>query len=486
MKKNRFVNTLVVALLVTAMVGLRSGHASAGGGGLIVTVVNEGNDATPGDGICATASAVCTLRAAIQEANALAGTQYIFFNLPGSGIHSISITSGPLPAITDTLTLDGTSQPNCTAPCIVLSGAALAGSSNNGLVLYSDYNVVKGFIITSWSFDGIDIQSSGNVIEKNDIGFWPGNPTSLPNAYGIEIRGSNNLIGGSSPVVRNVISGNTYNGIAIARSGGTPTGNMIQGNYIGTNAAGNAALPNGNSGIILYMSASNTLIGGSTAGYRNVISGNTWLGIDSVASSTRIQGNYIGTNAAGNAGVGNSLGGIHIDGGLTTVGGGLPTTSNVIAYNNGVGINVYGASTRVNMRRNSIHSNNGLGIDLGNNGVTLNDSLDPDNGPNGYQNFPVIASATSSTLAILATLRSKPNQTYRLDFYASPAGTCDPSHYGEGRKWVGMATVITNVSGVWTNTVTASLSFLAGQAITATATDAAGRTSEFSLCRVAG
>jgi hypothetical protein len=217
-----------------------------------------------------------------------------------------------------------------------------------------------------------------------------------------------------------------------------------------------------------------------------VISGNTWRGIDSSAPSTRIQGNYIGTNAAGNAAVGNSSGGIYLDDGTTTIGGGAAAASNVIAYNNGNGVMVTGSFTHANLRRNTIYSNNGLGIDLGNFGVTLNDPLDPDTGPNGYQNFPVIASATSSTLAILATLRSKPNQTYRLDFYASPAGTCDPSHYGEGRKWVGMATVITNVSGVWTNTVTASLSFLAGQAITATATDAGGNTSEFSLCRVSG
>jgi hypothetical protein len=485
MKHIRFLNMLVMALLVIALVGLPSGHASAGGS-LVVTAVNEGNDATPGDGICATASAICTLRAAIQEANAHAGADTIIFSLPGSGIHSISITSGPLPAITDTLTLDGTSQPSCVAPCIVLSGAALAGSSNNGLVLYSDYNIVKGFIITSWSKDGINIYGNQNTIQKNDIGFWPGNPTSLPNAWGVEVQGSNNLIGGSGAAARNVISGNTYGGIAIARSGSAASGNMIQGNYIGTNAAGTAALPNGETGITVYRWAIDTLIGGTTAGYRNVISGNTWFGIVSSAPGTRIQGNYIGTNAAGSAAVGNYPSGIYIDGGLTTVGGGLAANSNVIAYNNGVGINVNGASTRVNMRRNSIHSNNGLGIDLGNNGVTLNDLLDPDNGPNGYQNFPVIQSATSSTSAILIALRSKASQTYRLDLYASPAGTCDPSHYGEGRKWVGTASVITNGSGVWNGTVTSTLPFLAGQVITGTATDAAGRTSEFSLCRVAG
>ena len=486
MKHFRFFNVLVMALLVIGLAGQPSGHAYAGGGGLTVTSVNEGTDANPGDGFCATATGACTLRAAIQEANALAGLQMIFFNLPGSGIHSISITSAPLPPITDQLTLDGTTQPNCNVPCIVLSGASLAGPFDSGLVLYSDFNIVMGFIITSWTFDGINIQSNGNLIQANDIGFWPGNPSLLPNGYGIEIKGSNNHIGGSGAAARNVISGNTRNGIAIARSGGPASGNAIQGNYIGTNATGTAALPNGEVGIIVYPAASSTLIGGGTAGVRNIISGNGWRGIDSAAPSTRIQGNYIGTNAAGSAPLGNGLGGIYIAGSTAAVGGGTAGTSNLIAYNNGKGVAVYGTTTHAIIRRNSIHSNTGLGIDLGDNGVTPNDLLDPDTGPNGYQNFPVITSATGSTGAITVVLRSLPNKSYRLDFYSSPAGTCDPSHYGEGRKWIGMANVMTNASGIWTGTVTSILPFLAGQGITGTATYAPLDTSEFSFCRIAG
>ena len=485
MKKFRLFNALVMALLVIGLVGFPSGHASAGGGGLTVTVVNEGNDATPGDGICATGTGSCTLRAAIQEANALAGPQSIFFNLPGSGIHSISITSGPLPDITDQLTLDGTTQPNCTVPCIVLSGANLVGSYN-GVTVTSDFNIVAGFIITSWSLDGIVIQGNGNLIQANDIGFWPGNPSLLPNAYGVEVKGLNNVIGGSGAAARNVISGNTYEGIAVARSGGPASGNMIQGNYIGTNAAGTAALPNGQSGIAVYLTASNTRIGGATAATRNVISGNAWRGVDSGAPGTRILGNFIGTTKNGTAALGNSLGGIYFDGGTAIVGGGTAGGSNIIAFNGGDGIGVYGATTRANLRRNSIHSNSGLGIDLWNDGVTLNDTFDVDTGPNGLQNFPIITSPVSATHTLTATLRSVTGQTYRLDFYSSPAGTCDPTHYGEGKKWLGTVPVTTNVDGVWSGSVTTSYPFTAGQLITATATDTAGNTSEFSYCRAAG
>ncbi|MBI5933202.1 MAG: hypothetical protein HY867_05805 [Chloroflexi bacterium] len=481
MNKIHILRFLVVTMLVLALTGLPTNHASASTT-LVVRSVNEGNDANPGDGVCATSGGSCTLRAAIQEANALAGDDTITFNLPGAGIHVISITSDPLPIITDTLNLDGTSQPNCTVPCIVLSGANLAGS-NSGLVLASDNNIVKGFIITSWSFDGIAINGNGNAVQANHIGFWSGNPTLLPNGYGIEIRGSNNLIGGSGAAARNVISGNTYTGIAIARSGGTPSGNMIQGNYIGTTEDGTAPLANGESGVVVYLSASNTLIGGGTAGVRNVISGNNWEGIDSAAPGTRIQGNYIGTNAAGAGGVGNALGGILIVAGNAIIGGGAAATSNVIAYNNGKGVAIVGNTSRVNMRRNSFYSNSALGIDLGNFGMTPNDPLDPDNGPNGYQNFPVITSAASGTRVIAVTFRSKAGQPYKLDFYSSPAHTCDPSNYGEGKKWIGTANVTTNVNGLWTGTVTASFGFLYGEAITATATDGAGRTSEFGACR---
>lgn len=483
MKVYRFMTVLTVAVLMIALVGMPSSRVLAGGS-LVVTSVNEGSDATPGDGLCATATGSCTLRAAIEENNAFAGAGAISFSLPGAGVHVISITSGPLPAITETLSIDGTSQPNCSVPCIVISGASVPGP-NSGFVLASSNNIIKGFIITSWGFDGIDIQGDGNVIQQNVIGFWPGNPALLPNAYGIEIRGSNNQIGGAGAAYRNIISGNTYNGIAISRSGGPSASNHIQGNYIGTNVPGTAAKPNGNSGIIIYPDSSFTIIGGNLPSLRNVISGNGWRGIDSGAPTTRILGNFIGTTSAGNVALGNSLGGIYIDGGSALVGGGGAANSNIIAFNGGSGVNLFGSTTSVNMRRNSIHSNAGLGIDLGNNGVTLNDALDPDIGANGYQNYPFISGAASATSTLTVRFQSKANQNYTLDFYSSPAGTCDPSAHGEGKRWLGNILVMTNGSGAWTGSVVTTYPFGTGQVITGTATDSTGKTSEFSVCRTA-
>lgn len=94
MKHIRFLNMLVAILLALALIGFPSSQASARGA-LVVTMANEGSDANPGDGFCALKVGGCTLRAAIEEANARAGADNIIFSLPGAGIHSISITSGP-------------------------------------------------------------------------------------------------------------------------------------------------------------------------------------------------------------------------------------------------------------------------------------------------------------------------------------------------------------------------------------------------------
>lgn len=481
MKGYRLLNVLVTALLVVVLIGTPTGRASAS---LLftVTTVNEGSDQSPGDGVCATSLGDCTLRAAMEEANASSGQDTINFNLPGGGVHSISITAGPLPPINEAVILDGTSQPNCTVPCIVLSGANLVGTYS-GLSLTGDGSTIQGFIITSWSMDGISISGQNNTIKGNVIGFWPGNPASLPNSYGIEIEGGGNKIGGYTAAARNVISGNTAAGIAISRSGGAASGNIIRGNYIGTDISGMAALPNGQSGIIVYPHATDALIGGTLTGTGNVISGNGWRGIDSAAAGVRIYRNFIGTNALGTGAIPNGAGGIFLDGGNAQIGGSA-AARNIIAYNNGTGISFYGDTTMVNILRNSIYSNSGLGIDLGFNGVTANDLLDADSGPNGYQNFPGVSSATSSGRLLKVTLRSKANQTYRLDFFSSPAGQCDASGWGEGRRWIGMATVTTNANGAWTGNITTSLAFAVGINITATATDSGGATSEFSRCRV--
>jgi parallel beta-helix repeat protein len=482
----RVIHVFGILVLLASLLVINTQHARAGGA-LTVNMVNEGDDANPGDGFCAVTGGGCSLRAAIEEVNALpavAGGVNVLFALPGSGVHVISITSGPLPTITNPINLDGTSQPSCTAPCIVLSGANLVGPNLNGLALATNGSTVKGFIVTSWSGHGIAVNGDQNIVQGNDIGFWPGNPSLLPNGDGIAIYGSNNLIGGGLAGQGNVISGNTWQGITIANGCcSANASNVIQGNYIGTDATGTSALANHYHGISAFNLANNTSI------TNNVISGNTGFGLDLYgATGSLVRGNKIGTNAAGTAAVPNGAGGISIEQGANTntIGGAAAGQPNTVSYNHGVGIKVIGATSINNrLQRNSIFANTALGIDLGHPGVTPNDALDPDSGPNRLQNFAVLTAARSSGHLVMGTLNSVPNHSYTIEVFVSPAGSCDPSGYGEGKKFLGAKVVTTNAAGNASFSLTSSAAFSAGQVITATATDSTGSTSEFSRCRAA-
>src|SRR5205807_2610290 len=135
----------------------------------------------------------------------------------------------------------------------------------------------------------------------------------IPNRLGVIIDGaSNNIIGGTAPAARNVISGNTEIGVGILNTG--TTNNVVQGNFIGTDVNGTSALDNGN-GVEVRSGAQNNTIGGTATGAGNVISGNSGSGIAVTGGSgTSILGNFIGLNAAGTQGIANGLTGVDISG----------------------------------------------------------------------------------------------------------------------------------------------------------------------------
>jgi hypothetical protein len=203
----------------------------------------------------------------------------------------------------------------------------------------------------------------------------------------------------------------------------------------------------------------------------NVISGNgaAGVGIDG-ASGTIVQRNDIGTNPAGTA-VPNGGSGIFV----YTSGNQIET--NTIAYNGYSGVQVDGGTGNA-ISRNSIFLNGGLGIDLGGDGVTPNDPGDTDTGPNNLQNFPVLTSALVSAgqLVVKGTIDTPNPQTVTLELFANavPTPGGDPSGYGEGATFLGTATPATDGSF---SVVVPSVA--PGTLISATATDAAGDTSEF-------
>jgi hypothetical protein len=377
------------------------------------------------------------------------------------------------------------------------AGAAVLGNQTDGVEIEggANTNTIGGTIpgarniISGNSPYGILLDAgSGNLIQGNFIGTNVSGTAALGiQQDGIHIHSDSNTIGGTTASARNVISGNTQSGIRVESS--TANANLIEGNFIGTDVTGMAAVGNGGAGVHLA-GASNT-IGGIVSGAGNVISGNLGPGIHigSVSGDTGannlVQGNFIGTDLTGTAALGNSGDGVEI--GLssvasnTTIGGTAAGAGNTIAYNGGTGVNVFSGTGHA-ILGNSLFSNGGLGIDLNGDGVTPNDACDGDNGANKLQNFPILTTAfsTGGTTTIQGTLNSVASGTYRIEFFSNTY--CDPSAFGEGRTFLGSATVTTDVSCNGSFNVTLPVAVSSQARLTATATDAANNTSEFCSC----
>jgi len=349
--------------------------------------------------------------------------------------------------------------------------------------------------------------SAHKVVQGNYIGTIDGiTATSSGLGTGIYVSGGTALIGGAAAGQGNVIAAQ-FSGIILFSTLSSP---VIQGNYIGTNAAGTAALPNVN-GIQIQGTGGNATIGGIEAGMGNVISGNgDGIHISSgFASTATIAGNLIGLDASGDLPLANTNGiVIPAETAYTTiVGGPDPGARNLIQHNTAFGISISDSGNTVDgnvitdngsdgiavldgannlLTRNVIFDNGGLGIDLGDNGVTPNDAADPDAGANLLQNYPSLTSALAhvNSLTIDGLLDSTPNTSFVLDFYSSPG--CDPSGYGEGAAFLGSAPAATGPSNLLPFSI-----LLAGEPsmvppghthITTTVTDPANNTSEFSNC----
>src|SRR5262249_45068537 len=292
-----------------------------------------------------------------------------------------------------------------------VTGMARRTNGSGVLVFQSSNNVIGGTtaaamnVISSNVGAGIEFINPGtdsNTVQGNFIAVDAAGATPLSNVGdGIAISGNNHLIGGASAGARNIISGNGRSGIELSG-----TGTLVQGNFIGSNAAGMAAIPNSEAGIEIFNSPGHT-IGGTTVAARNVISGNPGAGVkimEGQASRNLIQGNFIGVAVDGvtplpnSAAIVNSSGGVFISrGNDNTVGGAVSGAGNVIANNGNGGVLVIPFSNQAfnsgnAIRGNSIFSNKGLGIDLFPFGPTANDDCDRDEGVNKLQNYPVITS----------------------------------------------------------------------------------------------
>jgi parallel beta-helix repeat protein len=364
-------------------------------------------------------------------------------------------------------------------------GIAIVGSSNN---IIGGNKTGEGNVVSGNKFIGLTIREcSGNRITGNLIGTDVTGKMALGNNnIGIELReGAFNNI-----VERNVISSNSGFGISFWNA----YSNSIIGNLIGTDITGTKALGNLR-GIRLWTNCYNNIIGGTSKIERNIISANREAGIqmgDQIYGN-KIIGNYIGTDISGQPTLGNGTTGIGIFYNSTNniIGGSEKNSGNLIAGNNGPGIRMtdndppdYPPCTGIRISRNMIYSNNGLGIDINEDGVTPNDLGDGDTGPNNLMNYPVLndAKVTQGKLHVKGTIDTQNPETVTIEFFANPVPNPggDPLGYGEGAIYLGSYQPDSE------GTINATLPIVKpGTLITTTATDAAGNTSEFSAYIVA-
>ena len=427
------------------------------------------------------------------------------------------------------------------------------------LIVGCDNNVIGGSQtfsrnLISGNKLGIDIQQTGaynNLIVGNFIGVNRSATGALGNTgSGIQLNNvgtasSAGVIGGANAGAGNVISGNGSQGIQVS---GSCSNLKIQGNLIGTNVTGTAAISNAASGIRVDSTNSAPVqIGGPTVG--NIVSGNHEEGIElSGGDGVLVDGNYIGTDITGKLALGNKEDGLVIASNSHTIGGSTPADGNVIAANGSAGIYITGGSqasffnrnligvgvdkvtplgnaidgirldngsnnffgdpsepnmiafnggTGIWIRKgtgnllssNSFTGNHSLGIDLaadGNStGVDQNDPGDADTGANNMQNFPVLTHVSIIPNG-LTFVSGGLNSTANTKFHIELfANTAaDNSGFGEGQTYIGGFDATTDANGNASFTTGGWPNLTAGQFISATATDPNRNTSEFSKCAV--
>jgi CSLREA domain-containing protein len=379
-----------------------------------------------------------------------------------------------------TANLIGLNPAGTAALANVRSGVWIEEAPENTVI----YNRIAGNLGSGLTLHGVN--ATGNIVHSNHIGLNGLGDGAIPNqGDGITVDGSpGNTFGGPSQA--NQIAGNSGQGIHIL--GQNAQDNLVTGNRIGVNPAQGSPLPNDGDGVRIAGSASRNTVGGTLAGDddANIIGGNAGDGVRLDGAGTTnntVAGNFIGVLADGETPLANQGHGVQIANGSSnnTVGGGVSDHANRIAFNWGDGIYVAAGAGNA-LWQNQIWRNGGLGIDLGVNGVTPNDALDADVGPNHLQNFPILASvqADGDGFVLKGSLASTATLTYTLEFFANRI--CDPSGFGEGEIPLGRATVSTDGDGWAVFTFSPAMTFTHPISFTVTATDPNRNTSEFSPC----
>ena len=461
--------------------------------------VNSSSDVFAADG-------ACTLREALQATNtnlavngdcvagqSVPAIDLIAFAIPGSGPHVITPT-GYIGSIAESLVIDGMTQPgavpNTATPdqgglngtlAIEISGANCNGCNFPiGFALTSGEAAFRGLAISHFPYP-VNLASASPAtfrIEGCHIGASIDGLAASGAQNAIAFNSGVWYIGGTTPAKRNLIV--AASSVIWSQSAASVT---VQGNLIGTTRNGLVPLPLSNDAIHLRLFAGGSAqIGGSDPGARNVIGSASGFGVHLIGYGAdgmafRVENNHIGVGADGVTPMPNLAGGVRW-GTNSPVVNGWPIigNGNLIAWNTGPAVVVAGGSNAVTeVVGNSMHDN-GLGIDLNENGRTPNDADDADSGSNLLMNHPEISAYNWSNGQYTVRYRvdtALANAAYplRVDFYIA-AGVDDP----EGAQWLGSELIDAGDAQQWREfTVPGPQGF----ALAATTTDALGRSSEF-------
>ncbi len=305
---------------------------------------------------------VGSLRQAIQSSNSSGSNNQIQFSIAGGGVQVITPLS-PLPSITATVTISGKTQPTYSgSPLIEIAGGS-AGSSAIGLEIAAPSTSVTGLSIVGFGGAGIQLDDYYyDSITSNDIGITPSG-SAVGNGIGVNIQlASQSTIGGTTAGMGNVVSGNST-GIAMASAGSGTSNNLVVGNFIGTNIAGTAAVPNG---VGIDDQGTGDTIGGVAGTSGNVISGNTSYGVYLHSPNPTydvVEGNYLGLNATGTGAVPNLGDAVYLGSNGNTIGGSTATGAGNVISGNGNASNLYVYGVVVAGTSNNLIAGNIFGLD---------------------------------------------------------------------------------------------------------------------------
>lgn len=456
-----------------------------------------------------------SLRDALTLANLTPGPDVIHFAIPGVGVQTI-VPLSALPALTDPsgVFIDGFTQPGAgpgglppsTATLMIEIRGTLAGACD-GIAIESDNNRIHGLVINQFQHDGIHIEggvsnptADFNLVYACFVGTDPSGSVDLGNGTSIAalragIHVGNVAFGNAThnTIDANLVSGNWSEGIWIAgpiQPGAVDT-NFVTANYVGTNRSGSLDLGNDHQGVALTEGTTGNQV------LRNVVSGNDYDGVGLQGfnnvpfpqppiqtANNLIAENIVGLDASATAPLPNTLHGITLGTYGPTLWGCTDSNTvrdNRIAYNGGDGVAVVEDFVDTinadgnRITRNSIWSNLGLGIDLGDDGVTPDDAGDLDTGANQGLNFPVLTSARHTAIKTTITGTLQIDVSPNLALVEVFKAHVDPSGHGEGKLFLGAVTPAPD--GTWSLKTTL---LLPGDRVTATATDPVNNTSEFS------